>query len=109
MLCPVTKLTGDLAMHVTAINPIAVSRDQVDPEQVEREKAIALEHVQGKPDHIIDKIVQGKLNKWFQQIVLLEQAFVKDDSKTVRQLIDEVAKLAGGSITLKRFARLQID
>jgi elongation factor Ts len=104
----IKTLASDLAMHITAINPEAVSRDEVDPELVAKERAIAVEQVKGKPANIVDKIVEGKLNKWYQQIILLEQPFVKDDSKTVRQLADELGKTAGGKLTVKRFTRLQI-
>jgi elongation factor Ts len=105
----VKELANDLAMHVTAVNPMAVSRAEIDPAAVERERAIGREQVVGKPENMVEKIVEGKLNKWYQQVALLEQPFVKDDSKTVQQLLAEVGKQAGGSLTLKRFARLQID
>ena len=104
----VKTLAGDLAMHVTAINPDAVSEDDLDPELVAREREVAKSQVAGKPENIIDKIVDGKINKWYQQVVLLKQPFVKDDSKTVAQLVDEVSKTAGGKLTVKRFKRLQI-
>jgi len=104
----IKTLASDLAMHITAINPEAVSRDQIAPELLAKERAIAVEQVKGKPANIVDKIVEGKLNKWYQQIILLEQPFVKDDSKTVQQLADELGKSAGGKLTVKRFARLQI-
>jgi elongation factor Ts len=104
----VKTLASDLAMHVTAVNPVAVSRDQIDPALVAREKDVAAAQVVGKPANMIDKIVEGKLNKWYQQVALLEQPFVKDDSKTVTQLLGEVSKQAGGKISVKRFARVQI-
>ncbi len=104
----VQTLASDLAMHITAINPGSVSRDEVDPEEVAREREVAVSQVKDKPANIVDKIVDGKMNKWYQQIVLLEQPFVKDDKKTVTQLIDEVSKEAGGEITVKCFSRLQI-
>jgi len=104
----VKTLASDLAMHITAINPVAVDRDQIDPELIEREKEVARSQVEGKPDNIIDKIVTGKINKWFQQVVLLEQPFVKDDSKTVADLVKETGKTAGGPLTVRRFKRLQI-
>ena len=75
---------------------------------IAREKEIARSQITGKPENIIDKIITGKLNKWYQQVVLLEQPFVKDDSKTVRQLLDEVSQAAGGKLSVKRFTRLQI-
>lgn len=104
----VATLASDLAMHITAINPEAVSRDDIDPELVEKERRIAVDQAKGKPENIIDKIVEGKMNKWFGQIALLEQGFVKDDSKTVNELVEEVGKAAGEKLTVKRFTRMQI-
>jgi len=104
----VKTLAGDLAMHVTASLPRAVTRDEMNPDEVAREKEIASEQVQGKPEHIIGKIVTGKMNKWFQQHVLMEQPFVKDDKKTVAQLLDEIGKQVGGKLTVKRFRRMQV-
>jgi len=101
-------LASDLAMHITATNPLAVSVDDLDPEEVAREKEVARSQVQGKPENIIDKIVTGKMNKWYQQVVLLQQPFVKDDSKSVDQLVQEVGKAVGGGLTIKRFVRIQI-
>ncbi len=104
----VKTLASDLAMHVTASLPKAVTRDEMDADEVAKEKEIAAEQVQGKPENIIDKIVMGKMNKWYQQHVLLEQPFVKDDKKTVSQLLEEVGKQAGGKLTVKRFSRMQV-
>ena len=104
----VKTLASDLAMHITATNPLAVTPEQLDPEIVEREKEVAKSQVTGKPENIIDKIVMGKINKWYQQIVLLQQPFVKDDSKTVAELVDETGKKVGGKLSVKRFIRLQI-
>lgn len=104
----VTQLAADIAMHVTATNSAAVAREEVDPETVAREREVAAEQVKDKPANMIDKIVEGKLNKWFQQIVLVEQPFVKDDSMTVAELLDKVGKDVGGKLTVKRFARIQI-
>ncbi len=99
---------SDLAMHITATNPTAVRAEEIDPELVEREKEIARSQVVGKPENMIEKIVNGKLDKWYKQVVLLQQPFVKDDSKTVSQLADEISKAVGGKLTIKRFYRLQI-
>ena len=102
------NLAADLAMHITAVNPLTLSRDELPPEDVQREKEIAASQVQNKPANIVEKIVDGKMNKWFEQNVLLEQPFVKDDSKSVTQLIEEVSKQTQVQVRLKRFARLQI-
>jgi elongation factor Ts len=104
----VATLASDLAMHITAVNPLALSRDDIVPELIAKEKEVAAEQVKGKPANMIEKIVEGKLSKWYQQVALLEQPFVKDDKKTVKELLSEVSKETDTTITLKRFARLQI-
>lgn len=104
----VQTLASDLAMHVTASLPSAVTRQEMDPEEVAKEKEISSQQVQGKPEHIVEKIVSGKMNKWYQQYVLLEQPFVKDDKKTVGQLVDEIGKRADSTLSVKRFSRMQI-
>jgi len=101
-------LANDLAMHVTAINPIAISRNDVPPDIIAREKEIAADQVKNKPENIVAKIVDGKLHKWYQQHVFLEQPFVKDDSKTVLQLLEEIGKQFDTTINVKRFVRIQI-
>lgn len=104
----IKTLASDLAMHITAVNPEALSRDDVDPELIAKEREIAMEQVKGKPENIIDKIVNGKIDKWLKQIALLEQPFVKDDKKTITELVEEVGKEAGGKLAIKRFIRMQI-
>ena len=98
------RIASDIAMHVTAIKPIALDRDSVDPEIIEREKSVAAEQVKNKPANIIDKIVQGKLNKFFKENCLLEQAFVKDDNKSVAQILGQAA----GQARITRFVRFEI-
>ena len=101
-------LGSDIAMHITATNPSAVCREDLDKELVAHEESVARSQVENKPANIIDKIVLGKMNKWYQQVTLLEQPFVKDDSKTVKQVAEEAGKQAGGKLDVSRFARLQI-
>ncbi|MBN2180900.1 MAG: elongation factor Ts [Sedimentisphaerales bacterium] len=98
----------DLAMHITATKPLALNKDQIDPEIIEREKAIFAEQVKNKPANIIDKIVEGKIQKFFAENCLLQQPFVKDDSKTVEQVLAEAAKQAGGQATIARFVRFDV-
>jgi elongation factor Ts len=98
----------DIAMHITATKPIALDKDQIDSEIIEREKAIFAEQVKGKPENIIEKIVEGKLKKFYVENCLLQQPFVKDDSKTVEQVIAEAAKQAGGEAKIKRFVRFEV-
>jgi elongation factor Ts len=102
------QIASDIAMHITAIKPIALDRDSVDAEIIEREKSVAAEQVKNKPANIIEKIIQGKLGKFFKESCLLEQAFVKDDNKSVGQVLAQAAKEAGGQAKIKRFVRFEI-
>ena len=99
---------ADVAMHITAINPLALDKNGISPQLIASERAIYAEQVKGKPANIVDKIVDGKLNKFFAEKCLLAQAFVKDDSKTVAQVVDEAAKKAGGKAQIKRFVRFSV-
>ena len=102
------QTAADIAMHITATNPLALDKDGIDPETIQREKAIFAEQVQNKPPEIIEKIVRGKLNKFFAENCLVDQPFVKDDSKSVMQVVDETAKQAGGEAKIKRFVRFAV-
>ena len=100
------NFSKDIAMHIAAQAPLVVQREDVDPEVVEREKAIFLEQAknESKPDHIAEKIVTGRLEKYYQEVVLLEQAFVKDPDKTIQDLITEITAKIGEKIGIRRFA-----
>ena len=102
------QTAADIAMHITATKPLALDKDQIDPETIEREKAIFAEQVKGKPANIIEKIVEGKMKKFYVENCLLEQPFVKDDSKTVKQILVEAAQQAGGEAKMKRFVRFDV-
>ncbi len=104
----VKQTAADIAMHITATKPLALDKDGVDSKTVEREKAIFAEQIKNKPANIIDKIIEGKMKKFFAENCLIEQQFVKDDSKTVAQVLDEAAKGAGGAAKVKRFVRFEI-
>jgi elongation factor Ts len=103
-------LAKDLAMHIAAANPIAVKPEDIPTEVVERERAIFLEQVktEGKPDDIAQKIVEGRLRKYFEENTLLQQPFVKSPDKTVDQLVTEVSAKTGERIQVARFTRLQV-
>ncbi|MCC6458340.1 MAG: translation elongation factor Ts [Caldilineaceae bacterium] len=104
------QLARDLAMHVVASRPLYVSRDQVPVDLIEREKAIYREQMvnSGKPEQVIDKIVEGKLDKWLSEITLLDQPFVKDPDVTIQSLLTDSIAALGENIRLNRFARLAI-
>ncbi len=102
------ELGKNLAMQVAASNPICVTRGEVPPAMIEREKAIFREEVKGKPENIVEKIIQGKLDKFYQAHCLLEQPFIKDDKVSVKQLIDEAGKKIGDTLQVKQFVRFQL-
>ena len=101
-------LVRDIAMHIAATNPSAVRREDVPAEIIEKEKEIAASQVTGKPENIIEKIVSGKIEKVYQEIVLLEQPFVKNPEQTVQDLLKEQIAKLGENIVVNRFARFQI-
>jgi elongation factor Ts len=104
------SLAHDLAMQVAAMSPIVVSRDQVDPALVEKEKEIYRTQAQneGKPAQVIDKIAEGRLEKFYQENCLMEQSFIKDSSKIIKDLINEAAGKMGENVTIRRFHRYHL-
>jgi elongation factor Ts len=100
----------DVAMHIAAANPVAVSREKIPAELVDREKEIyraqALDS--GKPENIVDKIITGKIEKFISEICLLEQKFVKNPDLSIQDLLNELIAKMGENISIKRFARFQI-
>jgi elongation factor Ts len=105
-----TSLVRDVAMHIAAANPRFVRREEVTPELLEREKAIYHEQAlaSGKPANVVDRIVAGKVEKFYGETVLLEQPFVKDPDKTINQLVAERIAKVGENIQIRRFARFKV-
>jgi elongation factor Ts len=104
------EFAHNLAMQIAATNPVAVSREQVPSEILEREKKIYEEQLKeaGKPENIIPKIVEGKLEKFYKENVLLEQPFIKNPDLTIQDLLNELMAKTGEKIVIKRFCRFQI-
>lgn len=104
------SLVKDIAMHVAASNPLFVKREDVPSEFIEKEKDVYRSQVAAmkKPANVIDKIVEGKLDKYFQEICLLEQNFVKDPERNIQALLTEKIAKLGENITVKRFARFEL-
>jgi elongation factor Ts len=106
------QLARDLAMHIAAMNPIAVTPEEIAPEVVERERGVYLEQVrnEGKPANMQEKIVEGKLRKFYQESTLLDQVFVKDPAgkQTIRQLVEEASSKTGEKVVVRRFVRYQL-
>ncbi len=104
------ELARELAMHVAAAQPVAVREEEIPEEVVDRERQVYFDQVrnEGKPEHIQEKIVEGKLRKFYEENVLLNQAYVKDPEKTVADLITEVSAKTGEKVTVHRFARFEV-
>ncbi|MGI5915136.1 MAG: translation elongation factor Ts [Anaerolineae bacterium] len=104
------ELCHDLAMQVAATNPQWVSRDDVPAEVLESETATYREQAadENKPENVVARIIEGKLAKFYEENCLLEQAFIKDDSRTIQQVLTEAIASLGENIVVKRFARFQI-
>ena len=104
------NLSKDIAMHIAASAPMSVSREEIPQETLEREKEIYADQARqsGKPEDIIEKMTEGRLNKFYQENVLLEQTFVKDPDKTVADLITETVAKLGENILISRFSRFQL-
>ena len=104
------ELVHNLALQVAATNPIAVKREDIPSEIIEREKRIYEEQArkEGKPEKVIEKIVQGRLEKFYQEACLLEQPYIKDPNITVGDLIKQYIAKLGENIVVKRFARFKI-
>lgn len=101
---------NDLALHVSAMDPLYVTRDQVPADFIEKEREIYRAEMQNetKPQEIIEKIVEGKLNKWMSEVVFMEQTFIKDDSKTVEEFVKEKISSLGENMQIRRIARFSI-
>ncbi len=105
---PFKEFTHDLAMHVAAASPRWITRDEVPAEVIEREKAIYAEQVKGKPENVLEKIVTGKLEKFFAETCLMEQSFIKDPDRTIEQLRTDLVGVIGENVEVRRFARYQL-
>jgi len=102
-----SEFVKNIAMHIAAAAPLAVRREDLDPEVVDREKAIYREQAlaQGKPEKVVDRIVEGKLKKFYAESCLLEQPFVKDTDMTVADYLNQTIAKTGESMEIRRFAR----
>ena len=104
------ELARDIAMHIAAADPRFVRREEVDEAAIEKEREIQRDRAlqEGKPPQVVEKIVEGRMSKFYEEVVLLEQPFVKDNSKTVQELITETIAKLGENIAIGRMARFKI-
>lgn len=103
-------LANDVAMHIAAMRPKVVAEDDVDETVLAAEREFARKQAldEGKPEHIVERIVEGKLKAFYKEQVLLNQPFVKDDARTVGELLEEFQRTSGEKIVLARFSRFEI-
>lgn len=101
-------LLKDINLHIAASSPACIDRDGIAAELVAKEREIYAEQVKNKPANVLEKIVDGKMVKFYSQVCLLEQGFVKDPDRSIRQLLAETGKSLGDSLTIRRFARFAL-
>lgn len=104
------EFARNLAMHIAATNPVGITAEDVPGSVIDRERDIYREQAleMGKPEKMIDKIVEGKLNKFFKESCLMDQPFVRDPEKTITDYLNEIIAKTGEKVTIKRFARFQV-
>jgi elongation factor Ts len=102
------ELLKDLTLHVAACSPRHLVSDDVPADEIAAERAIYAKQVEGKPEQIIEKIVDGKIRKYFSEVCLVDQPFVKEPKQSITQLLEQVGKAVGDTLTIRRFARFQI-
>lgn len=107
---PFLTLVHDIAMHIAAARPEVVRVEDVDPAKLEKEKEILRAQAlnEGKPEKIVDKMVEGRIKKYYQDVVLMEQNFVKNPDQTITQLVNEAVLKIGEKITVRRFTRYEM-
>lgn len=103
-------LVKNIAMHIAAANPQYIRREEIPEEALERERAIYRTQAQdsGKPQKVIDKIVEGKMERFYSEVCLLEQTYVRDSDLTIKELLDAMIAKIGENMTIRRFARFQL-
>lgn len=103
-------LAKEIALHIAAANPEVVTREELPGEAVEREREFVAKQAreEGKPENIIEKIVEGRMKSFFEERVLLEQKYVRDDSKSIQQMLDEASASMKEPVRVRRFARFRV-
>lgn len=107
---PFKEFVHEIALQISATNPLYVSRDMIPAEVVEKEKELAMHEFDGssKPKEVIEKIASGKLEKYYSEVCLLDQSFIKDEDKTVGELLKETIAKTGENVIIKRFSRFSL-
>jgi len=104
------SLVNDIGMHIAAMNPKYLSKEEVTAEDMEKEKSVyrAQLEAEGKPANMIEKIIEGKMSRYYSEVCLLEQPFIKDEEKTITQLITEKSAETGEKMSVRRFVRFEL-
>ncbi len=102
------ELVDEIAMQVAAMDPDVVSRDDFSEEKLEKERQVYREQFQDKPDDVIDRIVEGKMEDYFSEVCLMDQPYIRDDDKTIKELVDEAVAKIGENIEVRRFERMEL-
>ena len=103
-------LAHDIALHIAAASPLYLTREEVPQADLDREVEVLRNQAlaEGKPEQIVDKIVSGRVNKFYEETVLMDQPFVKDDKMTIEQLVTDYIRMTGENIKIRRFARYEL-
>jgi elongation factor Ts len=103
-------LAHDVALHIAAMDPLYLTRDEVPQEDLNRELDVLRSQAlaEGKPEEIVEKIVSGRMNKFYEETVLMDQPFVKDDKMTIEQLVTDSIRMTGENIKIRRFSRFEL-
>lgn len=102
------QFAKDLCLHIAAANPLFLNRDEVPENLLDKERDIATSQAEGKPPQAVQKIVEGKLDKYYSQVCLTDQPFIKDPAKSIKDLVTEKISQLGENIVIRRFARFQL-
>ena len=104
------ELSKNLTMHIAALNPLYINREEVSPKVIEKEREIYLTQAKnsGKPEKVWDKIVDGRMEKFYAEVCLMEQTYIKDDKLAIKDIINELIAKLGENISIKRFVRYQL-
>lgn len=102
------ELGREIAMQVAAMDPMVVRPEDLPEEVIEREKDIYAKHAADKPDHVVEKIVEGKMEKFYSKACLMEQEYIRDSDKTIRDLVNEMVAVVGEKIKVARFERMEV-
>jgi elongation factor Ts len=102
------RLAHEIALHIAVADPAYLRREDVPDHVVEKEREIYATQAEGKPAHIVEKIVEGKLNDFYKQVALLDQPYIRDDKKTIQDLLDDYSAKVSEKLVLRRFARFKV-